>query len=275
MGVSILDEKMFPRSRSVVCAFGVIALDQMAKWCVHFGHRGGPISLGPFGMAFSRNHAYFLGLGEFLPPITRLSLHIALGVLVGVLLCTILVLYPPRRASYQLGLGALGGGVIGNVLDRVLWGFVIDPFYLDLLPKIRFNLADLSQWVGLGLLLYGLARHSRAPTAPRYRPRPLLLVVLVTAGCMAVTGAYSAAYYAASLQAVLARNDHPMRGHLAGFVAGYVILCLLMLVALLTAGLVAARRESSGNPSPAATAHAHDGCPNVEAPLGPASGAAP
>jgi signal peptidase II len=66
-----------------------------------------------------------------------------------------------RRLSAALGL--VGGGAIGNVIDRVLYGkvtdFVVWKYYEHEWPT--FNIADAALCVGVGLLFIDLGRQQR------------------------------------------------------------------------------------------------------------------
>ena len=75
-----------------------------------------------------------------------------------------------RSTIAALGLGATLGGAVGNAIDRVAYGSVID--YLDFHIFGRhffvFNLADAAINIGVGLLLFDLAfgSGSRDDTSP-------------------------------------------------------------------------------------------------------------
>lgn len=64
-----------------------------------------------------------------------------------------------RGRPAQVALALLAGGAVGNLIDRVRVGAVID--YLDLQVWPVFNLADLAITAGAGLLLLALARGDR------------------------------------------------------------------------------------------------------------------
>jgi signal peptidase II len=61
-----------------------------------------------------------------------------------------------RGARAHLALALLAGGAIGNLVDRLRVGAVID--YVDLSIWPVFNLADVAVTVGAGLLLLTLLR---------------------------------------------------------------------------------------------------------------------
>jgi signal peptidase II len=70
----------------------------------------------------------------------------------------IMVLYAQHcleRFMYTIGLGLIAGGAVGNVIDRVRFGSVVD--FLDVYVGTRhwpaFNVADSAICVGVGLFL--------------------------------------------------------------------------------------------------------------------------
>ena len=69
-------------------------------------------------------------------------------------------LYRHIRGSIWLllGLTLIISGGIGNFIDRVRQGFVVDMFHLDFVNFAIFNVADIYLTVGVGLLLIYLLR---------------------------------------------------------------------------------------------------------------------
>lgn len=146
-----------PNRRMAAVALAVLALDQLTKWFVvrtlsygeervvlegffrfvHWGNTGAAWSL------FRDNNT-------------------ALAVVAGLAL---VVLYLMRRhfgAETRLGQVALGlmfGGIVGNVIDRVHIGHVVDFLYFHLRRRSgaeigfpAFNVADSAICIGVGLL---------------------------------------------------------------------------------------------------------------------------
>ena len=56
----------------------------------------------------------------------------------------------------RIGLGFILGGAIGNLIDRIQYGFVIDFLQFGILPKYRwptFNIADTAICIGAAMLI--------------------------------------------------------------------------------------------------------------------------
>ena len=57
-----------------------------------------------------------------------------------------------------LGLTLIISGGIGNFIDRLRQGFVVDMFHLDFMNFAIFNVADIYLTIGVGLLLIHILR---------------------------------------------------------------------------------------------------------------------
>ncbi|HSV13876.1 MAG TPA: signal peptidase II [Tepidisphaeraceae bacterium] len=84
-----------------------------------------------------------------------------------------------RRAFYQIILGMLLAGVLGNMYDRIAFGYVRDmihalPMWPHFFPWI-FNVADSLLCVGVGLMLVYSFFHSPppSPSVPAEGRRPI------------------------------------------------------------------------------------------------------
>lgn len=139
----------------------VFVLDQLTKAWILYGVRlqeVGKIELSPiFDLTFVRNFGVSFGLfreggdlGRWL--LVLLSLGIA-GMFLNWLRTT-------TRLSAGLALGLIVGGALGNVIDRIRFGYVVD--FLDFsgmwFPYV-FNVADAAITVGAGLLIYDYLVH--------------------------------------------------------------------------------------------------------------------
>jgi signal peptidase II len=84
----------------------------------------------------------------------------------------VIVLYhrslPPGQWLVRLSLGLQLGGAVGNLVDRLRYGSVIDMFYVRLFPV--FNVADLAIVTGVGLLMLHLLKNPETSTQPVVAP---------------------------------------------------------------------------------------------------------
>ncbi len=85
------------------------------------------------------------------------------------IIVTVLLLRSPERRLFCTGLGLILGGAVGNVIDRLRFGHVVD--FLDLHAAgwhwPAFNVADSAITVGAALLILdGFRHHERRAGAP-------------------------------------------------------------------------------------------------------------
>lgn len=163
------------RPAAVVLAIGVIGVDQLAKaWARTLT---APVEIAPFlNLHLSFNRGVTFGLlsadgeaGRWL--LVALTGAVAAAVLVAV--------WRTRRLAPALALGAVAGGALGNIADRIRLGAVTDFIDLHLAGRHwpTFNLADSAIVIGLALVLFDASRRSAQTEAPpstpgERRPRP-------------------------------------------------------------------------------------------------------
>ncbi|MDH5298804.1 MAG: signal peptidase II, partial [Desulfobulbaceae bacterium] len=68
--------------------------------------------------------------------------------------------YRSRSPLYVAGIGLISGGAVGNLIDRLRFGAVIDflDFYFKTYHWPAFNVADSAITVGVGLFLLASLR---------------------------------------------------------------------------------------------------------------------
>jgi len=75
----------------------------------------------------------------------------------------------PGSAAFQVGLGLIIGGALGNIIDRIALGAVVDFIDLGFWPMRSwpvFNLADLAIVVGVGMILVIVLKDSFRKPSP-------------------------------------------------------------------------------------------------------------
>jgi len=138
--------------------FSVIAIDQLSKHLildflprVHWEY---------FHITLHFNKGAMLGLFSDLPPVLRI---VSLSTGGAFLLFSFVIfqyLLPTRSLTLRIGMSVLIGGILGNVIDRIVWGHVVDFIVLgnESLSTGVFNLADLLQWFGYGMMGHALLK---------------------------------------------------------------------------------------------------------------------
>jgi signal peptidase II len=150
---------MKPSAAGGVVALAVVLVDQIAKAGVlaHFGSPGvDPSPLGPFlNLTLQMNRGISFSL------FARNSASAQVALLALTLAVVGLLTWWMFRSRFMLpaaGLGLIIGGALGNAIDRLAHGAVVD--YLDLHAFGRhffvFNIADAAINVGVALLILDL-----------------------------------------------------------------------------------------------------------------------
>lgn len=155
-------------NRGYLLAFIVLILDQISKYWVleviHLPLRGG-IDVWPFfRLTFVGNVGVSMGLLQAGSDLGRWLLTAVTG---GIAIAVALWL---RRETNRIDIAALGlvlGGAMGNILDRIRFGHVVDflHFFWGQYSFWVFNLADAAITLGV-ILLLGRAVLAK-PTAPQ------------------------------------------------------------------------------------------------------------
>ena len=141
--------------------FIVWSLDRITKiWAVNF------ISdlqfYGPIGFVLHNNYGVIFGGFSNLPPTLRIVTLSTGGAFLVFIYAFIQYLLPRKLLTLRCGLSILLGGIIGNVSDRILFGYIIDfvTFGFGRWLTPIFNVADALQWAGYGMILYALTKSS-------------------------------------------------------------------------------------------------------------------
>jgi signal peptidase II len=146
------------KNRYYLIAFLILVLDHVTKWAVRVKlDRDLPVTLiratcafllGKSGVAF--------GLFDSVVSVWKPYVLAAMAVVA----VTVVVIYslhlPPERRLLHVALAVLTGGILGNFVDRLLRGYVVDfiDFHIhDIFTWPTFNVADSAITIGIALLL--------------------------------------------------------------------------------------------------------------------------
>ena len=148
---------MKARVFGISVAILLFALDQLAKWIVT-----GPLALREvgqivllpiFNLTYTENNGISLGLLNATNPVGRWMLVALTGAIaIGVAYW----IGQEKNRTDQLALGMVLGGALGNILDRVRFGYVVDFADLhfgDFRPFLVFNVGDAAISIGVVILL--------------------------------------------------------------------------------------------------------------------------
>jgi signal peptidase II len=115
-----------------------------------------------FNLVLTGNRGMSFGLFN-----TNAAMNTAVFTILAAVIVVALILWLRRAASpmVRLALGLIIGGAVGNVIDRVARGAVVDflDFHLGTWHWFAFNVADAAICLGVvALLLDGLLAHPKA-----------------------------------------------------------------------------------------------------------------
>ncbi|MDE2404264.1 MAG: signal peptidase II [Sphingomonadales bacterium] len=145
------------RAIGLAVAASTFALDQIVKWAMlgplRLREVGQIVLLPVFNFTFTMNTGVSLGLLTAGSDAQRWALVAMTGAIAAVVLVWLL---RERRPGDVAALGLVLGGALGNILDRVWHGYVVD--YADLhfgtfRPFLVFNLADAAISIGVLIIL--------------------------------------------------------------------------------------------------------------------------
>ena len=143
--------------RGLDTAIGVVILDQLGKAAVRGrfagGAAGGPENVAPFfNIVLIHNRGMSFGLFN-----SGGGLNALLFSLVAAAIVAVLIYWLSRVESWLLAvaIGLVIGGAIGNVIDRLRFGGVVDflDFHVGSWHWPAFNIADSAICVGVAVML--------------------------------------------------------------------------------------------------------------------------
>ncbi|MCR3922593.1 MAG: signal peptidase II [Firmicutes bacterium] len=135
----------------------LLLFDQGTKWFITHTmtvRQSIPIIKNVFHITYVRNPGAAFSLLA-----NRTSLLIVVVVIIIIIIMVILYRLPVEDKLLRVALTFLLAGALGNLIDRIRFGYVID--FLDLRVWPVFNVADIAIFIGIGLLLLDVIRTPR------------------------------------------------------------------------------------------------------------------
>lgn len=112
---------------------------------------------GWLSLAYVRNYAGAWGFLSFMAETSRSILLTSMSVVSIVIVCILFFSSAREDVKARLGLASLLGGALGNLQDRIRWGYVVD--FIDWQKGVDwpvFNIADIAITVGIFLLAWDI-----------------------------------------------------------------------------------------------------------------------
>lgn len=228
-------------------------VDRLTKeWATHLE---GVKSFGPFSFVLHHNQGAMLGLFSELPEVLRI---VSLATGGAFLLCSYAIaqyLLPAKSLKLRIGLSILIGGIIGNVTDRIIWGYVVDFIVIGPPSALSpaFNMADALQWVGYGLILYTFIRESdqlwpeknerkQYWVNVRFQLKYCFMLMGVGLALTMVSLVFSYTYLRITITEFVGNNQYLINKFLFPFIITYLIICFAFCVILFAFGRLISHR---------------------------------
>ena len=116
------------------------------------------LEFGPLSISHHENDGIIFGFLAQLPNLVKLVLFSTIGIslVCAFILSQVFTSFASRKLT--VGLSLLVGGIMGNILDRILYGHIVDFFSLSFFSWSTpiLNAADVFQWIGYLLISAGV-----------------------------------------------------------------------------------------------------------------------
>lgn len=210
---------------------------------------------GPFGFVLHHNHGAMLGLFSDLPAVLRVVTLSTGGAFLIFSFAIIQYLLPIKSLLLRSGMSVLLGGILGNVTDRIINGYVVDFLLIGSAQNATpaFNLADALQWVGYAMIATALVRESeilwpadntrkRMWVNVRFQLRYCFILTGVGLGFALIAGVFSYTFLRVTIIDLVGNNQKLLDHYLAPFVLTFMIVSLIFAAVLFLVGRVLSSR---------------------------------
>jgi signal peptidase II len=134
----------------------VVVLDQVTKFLVARSftlNQSRAVLPGWLNLTYIHNPGAAFGFMSDMEALVRIPFFVAVTVAAGFMVYAYHRLIPPEKGFARFSLGLIWGGALGNFVDRILYGKVIDFLEFKFIQFPVFNVADSCISVGLALLV--------------------------------------------------------------------------------------------------------------------------
>lgn len=228
----------------------VVLLDQLTKQAAEAHLTVVPQSVTAWlSLQLHHNSGFMLGGLRELPKLYTVVIPSTFGAFLFYLFAVVQYFLPIYSPSMRVGLSIFAGGVLSNVIDRARYGFVIDFIQLRGFGFVSgiMNVADLLQWVGVGLGLGSYIKHNRVlyPQDERrrrkwidaeFQGRYCGTLVLIGAFFAIISGLLSYTFLRTSLESGLVQAELRQQ-FVQGFISVFSAAACIFFVTLFVLGI--------------------------------------
>ena len=151
--ISKIQTKLYFLSLSIF----IILIDQLTKYLMFYNHK---IFINKGFLLFRLDFVKNYGAAFNIFSGNRIFLS-CISIIFSILLTYLILRKNTLNQLDLLSYSFILGGTIGNGIDRILKGFVIDFINLNIINFPVFNVADISINIGFIFLLYGIFNNKR------------------------------------------------------------------------------------------------------------------
>jgi signal peptidase II len=156
------------RNRYHLAALLILVVDHVSKWIVETDfHAHQTVDIIPGYLCLSRVYNSGVAFGFFDNVISPWKPYILAAM--AVLAIAVIFIYsmriPRERKLLQVALAIIMGGILGNFVDRILRGYVVEFIYFHIHETVNrptFNIADSAITIGIALLLIDTLKNPAA-----------------------------------------------------------------------------------------------------------------
>ncbi len=210
-------------------------------------------------LGFVKHHNYgaMLGLFSDLPPVLRVVSLSTGGAFLIFIFFVIQYLLPTKLFVLRTGLSILLGGILGNVADRIVWGYIVDFIVLGSYNSTTpaFNVADMVQWVGYAMIIYSLIKDGKKLwpendarkmflVNPQFQIKYAIKLVLLGLAFAVIAAVYSYTYMKVTIIDLIGHQVHIEDKFLIPFIITFGIVSLAFIIFLFFVGLVLSHRAA-------------------------------
>lgn len=212
---------------------------------------------GLMGFILHHNHGAMLGLFSSLPSVLRVVSLSTGGAFLVFSYFIIQYLLPIRSMTLRCGLSMLLGGIVGNVTDRIIYGYVIDFLVFRYKNWISpaMNLADVLQWVGYGMIVYALFKESKIlwPEQnnrksywinPRFQLRYCFTLSAFGLAISLIAGVFSYTYIKVTLDNMPGITEAIEKQFLYPYIITFLVIAAAFCIILFFVGLILSHRSA-------------------------------
>jgi signal peptidase II len=170
-----IKESALYRGAYVLLSLLVLLADQWTKGIVARTfevHQSRSVIAGFFDLTYVQNSGAAFGLFASVDSSVKAIVLNSVAVIVFLVVSLYALRSSHRSVRLQLGFALILGGAVGNLMDRVRYGYVVDflDFSISGHHWPAFNVADAAICVGVGLLFLDMLRGDEETAAPAQPP---------------------------------------------------------------------------------------------------------